>query len=934
MIERFFQYRDPWGHGLSLWVVVGMVFLAPLIGLGLSRVRLENDITTWLPADDPDARLLKWFHENFEGESRVLVSWDGSSLADPRVERFAQALRAEGEFAARFGARHPEHWIADVTTPQASLRKMVENGIEPEVALERLTGLLIGPGLLKVRWSELGRATPELSRVKLQQAVEAAGLEVVLLPPELGQSLPAPAAEAVADETELDWGALMASPPHDLQLRARQVSYNSAAARELQETIRSLPEVEACFYAPGAPVAISINLAPEADQRPRAFFEYLPEVAAAVGIPPESLHLGGGPVSRYRLNKEAERALWNPEYPLVQFHKRSPIILSTLATVLLTYVLLRSFRLATLVLLASMYVTLAVVALIPATGKTLNMVLIVLPNLLMVLTTSGAIHLANYWKHEAALDPAQGIVRAVRMAWVPCLLASVTTAVGMASLLTSELAPVRDFGLYAAIGCLVSLAMILFGFPSLLAVWPGESTAQAEAAHRTSGWARLGMFLTRQAFLTITGCLALFAGAVYGLQWFETETKVIKYFPPHTRVFQDYQALEESLAGIVSVEVLIRFPRPPEVDVTEETAEPAAEQQLNILQRMEIVRRIEQQLADHPGVSGAISLADFRPESPDPNRSLPRYLATVRRTERAIFEERAEETRGFVQRVRQPLSVNSQGRPIEFREGDEIWRIRCQTAILNDLNFSGLVKDLQQIVARETELEPGTEYVLTGMIPLFLRTQEALLNSLIESFGLAFGLIAVIMVILLRNLTSGLLAMLPNLYPVGVVFGLVAWMGIPVDIGTMITASVALGIAIDGTLHLITWFQSGVKQGLSRQEAVVASLSHCGPAMWQTSLAIALGMLLLCGADLLLISRFGWLMASLILVALWGDVVLLPALLSSGLGMLIERTIRRSGSSAAASSDQHSTSEAEENIVSLPLPAQPEQPQRRAAGLN
>jgi len=178
------------------------------------------------------------------------------------------------------------------------------------------------------------------------------------------------------------------------------------------------------------------------------------------------------------------------------------------------------------------------------------------------------------------------------------------------------------------------------------------------------------------------------------------------------------------------------------------------------------------------------------------------------------------------------------------------------------------------------------------MVPVFLRTQQAVLDSLIRSFGLAFAVIAIVMVVVLRSPIAGLLAMLPNLMPVGVVFGLVSWAGLAVDMGTMITASVALGVAVDGTLHLLTWFQDAIREGLPRQKAIERALAHCGPAMWQTSTAVSIGLLMLAPAELLLIHRFGWLMAALIAAALVADVVFLPALLAGPLGSVLERTNR------------------------------------------
>jgi len=141
----------------------------------------------------------------------------------------------------------------------------------------------------------------------------------------------------------------------------------------------------------------------------------------------------------------------------------------------------------------------------------------------------------------------------------------------------------------------------------------------------------------------------------------------------------------------------------------------------------------------------------------------------------------------------------------------------------------------------------------------------------------------------LRHPVAGFLAIIPNVLPIGAVFGVISWFGLPVDIGSTVTASIALGITIDGTLHLITWFRIGIQQGKCRAEAVSLALGHCGPAMWQTTLVVSLGLLMLLPADLILISRFGWLMSALLGAASLSDLVLTPALLAGPLGYIIQR---------------------------------------------
>lgn len=908
-MERFFHIKDWWGNGITLWVVGAMLFSAPGLFTIIRGVSLENDVTTWLPHDDPDARSLDWFSNEFEKENRLVLSWESSSLNDPRVEVLAEELRRL--------ASTPHSGLESVTTPHDLIRRMEANRISQTSAISRLRGVLVGNGFLKVRLTPAGQVD-RLASESLIQSVAATqlGTQVeVLLPvprafpdPRQQQRLAASLDEitgspldksgAAARDTQRGTNSQIPAepairveiPPHDFQLRWPEMRSDGdeippllARLLELRHPELETPLVEAVFFSAGAPVAITVGLDDSNDDVLAETVRTIEAAAAAAGIPESELRLAGSPISRIRLSEEARRAVWNTDHPVWNPVRRTPILLSALVSVTVSFILLRSLRLSLLVTFASVYTCLIIVALIPLTGKSLNMVLIVLPDLLLVLTTSGAIHVANYWKHAVTQGEEHPTIHAVKMAWQPCLLASLTTAIGMASLLTGVLEPVQEFGFYASIGCLISLAMILIGFPSLMVVWPGRGKKFAEhAAQEATNWGHFARKIVRHRRLITTGSLCLFAFSVVGLQWFQTETKVIRYFPEDSRISRDYRFLEEGLSGIVSVDTVIRFDQ-------------SSLEGLNISDRMELVRQVEQQLATHPWISGTISLADFRdpvvPPSADASTlQKVRYGRTLQRLEKGIFEEQAESASQFAKKATHGIALRTHtGRRIEIASGEEIWRVHAQSIITTDVDYSTLTTELEAIVSQVLKPVSGTDYLVTGMVPLFLRTQQAVLESLIKSFGLAFIVIAVVMMILLRSPTSGFLAMLPNLFPVGVVFGLVSWLRIPVDIGTMITASVALGIAIDGTLHLLTWYRDGIRHGLSREDSVVLGLQHCGPAMWQTSATIALGMVMLWGADLLLISRFGLLMAGLVGMALVADVVLLPALLGGWLGAIIAK---------------------------------------------
>jgi predicted RND superfamily exporter protein len=126
--------------------------------------------------------------------------------------------------------------------------------------------------------------------------------------------------------------------------------------------------------------------------------------------------------------------------------------------------------------------------------------------------------------------------------------------------------------------------------------------------------------------------------------------------------------------------------------------------------------------------------------------------------------------------------------------------------------------------------------------------------------------------------------MIPNVLPCLAVFGMMSWAGIRVEIGSIMTGSVALGIAVDDTLHFLMWFRIGMSSGRSRREAVCFAYSRCGQAVIQTSVICGLGLLVFAFSPFVSIARFGWLMFTMLAAAMLADLLVLPALLISPLG--------------------------------------------------
>lgn len=754
-------------------VIVGIMLLAVIVASRqLPLIELQDDLATWLSTDDEQALALKQLESYFPPEERILVSWDTSSLSDPRNDEFKKRV-----------AQSP--YISKVRTAADVVQQMTRWKVDEGEAIRRLTGVLIGPR----------------------------------------KRMPA---ESTAD----------------------------------------VETAEPC-------VSCVLTFSAEGKANPEAAMKAIEAAAVDSGIGSEELHADGSLVTSLAVDHEVVKATWNSVDPL----QRPPVFaITAVAGILLSFVMLRSVRIGLMVTAAAWFTAIVTTSMIPAAGHTMNMVTIVMPTLLMVITISAAIHVTNYWRNAAAAGAANPIQEAMRVGWWPCFLANATTGVGLLSLTISRLGPIRDFGVFSTIGSMLSSVVVIVGLPAMLRLSNIQPVARLETSPL---WGRVAAWICRHRTAIIASAIVLGLSAGFGLQWLKTEVKVSRYFPQHSRLIQDSRFLEENIGGTSSCELLVHFGE----DYNEKHF---------FLERMELIREIEEAIRQHPRITGAISLADFqainlRPESNARRQIRMNYAVRSRRTEEEIKTDELASSSEYLAAPRDPHFVWAHGAPL-----DETWKITAQTRMTEDLDYAELMRDLSQILSAKTGDSSGIWFSVTGAVPVFYRAQTALLESLVNSLALSLVLIAITLMILMKSIRAGLVSSIIGTLPVAVVFGLMSWTGQVLDIGTMLTGSVALGIAVDDTLHLFTWFREALRQGKTRDESVVMALRHCGTAMTQTSLVIALSLLLLYPAELLLISRFGWVMAALLGAAWLSSIVLLPALLAGPLGRLIENVELRS----------------------------------------
>lgn len=490
-----------------------------------------------------------------------------------------------------------------------------------------------------------------------------------------------------------------------------------------------------------------------------------------------------------------------------------------------------------------------------AAGDRMNPVLVVMPVLVLVLGVSAGIHLVNYLAEARAAGPDRVAARAIRLGFLPCLLSAGTTAIGLVSLVVSELEPIRVFGLHGAIGVMGALVAGFLVLPGLYERWPPRRVAAEHADGGTAG-RRVADLVIRHAGPIVATCFAAMVVAGAGVPGVRTSVRLDRLFAADSRLIRDYAWIEEHVGPTVPIEVVVAF---------------GADSDVRVADRVTIVRRVGERLAAMPGVGGVMSAVAFLPEEGD--------AGAVRAAARRVITAR---------RLAQQLAAIDDLKYVRTEAGAELWRATARVPVLADIDYGEFLEQVRAAVAPVVQesggRERGISFSCTGIMPVVHAIQNALLADLFVSFFSALALITVVMMVVERGVGAGLVAMVSNVFPMLVVFGILGWWRARLDIGSVMTASIALGMAIDGTLHFLTFFRRSRDGGADAAGAVRAAYAHCAAAMTQGTVACGLGMLLFASSSYVLAQRFAWMLVALMALALAGDLILLPAMLVGPLG--------------------------------------------------
>lgn len=424
---------------------------------------------------------------------------------------------------------------------------------------------------------------------------------------------------------------------------------------------------------------------------PPPFNWFLAEAAA----PGPTLRVGGPPIDNISIDEEGSITLVR----LVGYCAALGLLLS--------YVCFRSLKITMMIFFVGVIAAATSLSLVWWSGTNVDAILMSMPSLVYVLGLSAAIHIVNYYREEVEAGGVEGAPeRALAHGWGPCTLASITTAIGLLSLYTSNIIPIQKFGLFSAIGVIATLALLFAYLPAALEIFVPSFAARhpKRRARRQTGkvgvgvladrWESFGRWVVDHHRLVAVGCLVLFITAAFGLPKIKTSVQLLKLFGSEARIIRDYAWLEENFSKLVPMELVLRVPPEMQADSAIFQQDPQLKRSyhpLTPLERLEAVDRIERTLERAFGETGlrvagnTMSASTMTPDPPPPSNGIS--------AERLAFSQKLGDQLDKL--IENDLLEIERGGPLD---GSELWRISLRVGALSDVNYGHFVGQLRQAV--------------------------------------------------------------------------------------------------------------------------------------------------------------------------------------------------------------------------------------------
>ena len=488
----------------------------------------------------------------------------------------------------------------------------------------------------------------------------------------------------------------------------------------------------------------------------------------------------------------------------------------------------------------------------------LSLLTMIVPVFLIAVGTAYCLHVISGYNSNARLAKTanEAVMATFVNSALPCTLAVVTTLFGVGSLFVNHIRAIQEFALFACFGLGSLLLVLLLLLPAVLALMPLPSQ-KSQGFSIIDKWLdrildmtiRLSLNRQKTVFMTI-GILSLLA--VAGTFFIQVESNPFEYFKKNIPIRRNFDDIHQKLSGSFPISVIL---------------ESRQDDYFEDPQHISEIKHLQQYIETLPGVDKTVSFADYVTLV---HYALNKYDPKYYMIPREPFETR--------------MAINN----YKGLLGEELYSA-FMTPELNKANILALthisssrdfLRIRDEILAHASKnLPEPLSLEVTGFGVAVSASSHLLVSGQMKSVLLGLLLIFGIMFLMFLSGKVGLIALLPNCFPIIMNLGIMGWLGIRLSTSTSLVASIAIGLAVDDTIHYLHRYNHEFKKDLDKDRALRDTVKSIGKPIIFTTLTIGIGFFVLMFSHFKPTAIFGFLMVITMLTALMGDLILLPALM-------------------------------------------------------
>lgn len=550
----------------------------------------------------------------------------------------------------------------------------------------------------------------------------------------------------------------------------------------------------------------------------------------------EHTFLGGGPVIIHEIIQYLERDMSNFAYG---------VILLSVAILAYTF---RKFYWSTLPVLICVMIVSCMIGYLGWLKWEVTVVTANFPALLYIISLAMMIHIMIHMEQTKQKPSSTALYTSIEHMFTPCLYTTLTTMIGFASLISSQIRPIMDLGIIMAIGLSFAFITVFLLLPAIIKVLKmdqGSSCLKDEKPNPCVIWISQ---LTQQCpkLLSALFIIIVIIGSL-GISRLTVDNRFIDYFMADTNIHQSLEFIDNELGGTIPLEIILkRSDNKSWLDFSEQP----------------IIGEIHQWLAALPNVGKVASLY-----------TLSEYIeyVTLNRSVSASSWTLLSKT--------MPKSASDLFFKPYVSDDQTETRLLVRIPDSNrELKRNDLYHHILDNMQTFQSDQPWT-FEVTGLFVLYNNMLQSLFQSQIVTIGVVYSAIWLMFAVLFRSFSVATIAIIPNLLPVVIVLGLLGWLNIPLDMMTIMIAAITLGLSVDFAIHYVHRFRLAVLESNDYELATQTCNQSIGTSIFYMTVIFILGFSIFLISNFLPSIYFGCLTALAVFVSFFSSLTLLPMLI-------------------------------------------------------